>query len=156
MYGSAKSAPGLARSVRLAMVAALLCGGAGMARAQGFLELFGNAFGRGGVLPQPDWVQQDAPPLVVRPHRPRRHPSSGGAQHYDVASLKSITIYTDKTLEPGDAVMTATGLKVFNGSRSWPYTEGDFVAIASSGRTANGLRKELTAIDKASRPALRR
>lgn len=156
MYGSAKSVPGLARSVRLVMVAALLCGGAGVARAQGFLELFGNAFGRGEPLPQPDWVQPDAPPLTVRPHHLRRPHSSGGAQHYDVAALKDITIYTDKTLAPGDAVMTATGLKVFHGSRSWPYAEGDFVAIAASGRMSSGIRKELTALDKASRPELRR
>lgn len=156
MYGFAKSAPGLARSVRLAVAAAVLCGGAGVAQAQGFLDLFGSAFGRGDALPQPDWVQPDSPPLTVRPHRSHRRPSTGGAQRYDAASLKGITIYTDKTLTPGDAVMTATGLKVFNGSRSWPYSDGDFAAIASSGRMAGSLRRELTALDKASRPELRR
>lgn len=156
MYGFAKSVLGFTRPARLVVAAAVLCGGTGMARAQGFLELFGNPFGHDRALPQPDWVQPDAPPLTVRPHHPRRHVSSGGAQHYDVAALKGITIYNDKSLAPGDAVMTATGLKVFNGSRSWPYTEDDFVAIASSGRMASGLRKELTALDKASRPALQR
>lgn len=134
----------------------MLCGGAGVAQAQGFLELFGNAFGRSDPLPQPVWVQPDSRPLTVRPHRPRRRPSSGGAQHYDVALLKGITIYTDKTLAPGDAVMTPTGLKVFNGSRSWPYTSGDFAGIAASGRMAGSVRKELTALDKASRPELQR
>ncbi len=156
MHGFAKSVPKLARTVRLTVVAALVCGGAGMAQAQGFLELFGNAFGRAGPLPQPDWVQPDSPPLTVRPHRSHRRPSPGGAQRYDVASLKGITIYTDKTLAPGDAVMTPTGLKVFNGSRSWPYTADNFAAIAASGRMAGSVRKELTAIDKASRPELRR
>lgn len=149
---------GFAGSARLVIVAALLSGGAGMARAQGFLELFGNPFGRSDApLPQPDWVQPDAPPVTVRPHhRPRRQVSSGGAQHYDVAALKGTTIYTDKTLAPGDAVMTATGLKVFNGSRALPHTDEDFVAIASSGPMAGSLRKQLTALDKASRPELRR
>lgn len=156
MHGFVKSAPGLARSVRLAVAAVFLCGGAGMAEAQGFLELFGNAFSRGAPLPQPDWAQPDSPPLTVRPHRSHRRPSPGGAQRYDVASLKGITIYTDKTLAPGDAVMTPTGLKVFNGSRSWPYTANNFAAIAASGRMTGSVRKELTAIDKASRPELRR
>ncbi len=141
----------------------MVCVAASGARAEGLFDFF-NALGGGNSqqaapIPQPGWVPSDAPPLTVRAHRKHHVASSGhhgGNIRYNVADLKGITIYTDKTLARGDAVMTPTGLKVFNGSSSWPYRDDDFVAVADSGKMTKDIRKELVAIDGASKPALQR
>ena len=108
-------------------------------------------------LPQPDpgyAVDAVSPPLTVR-IRPHRRPTAASAPALSpkdsLAAIKGVTIMTDKTLEPGDVVMTSSGMRVFNGSTSWPYRNDDFVALSEARRVAPTFRKELRAIDIASR-----
>lgn len=145
---------------RSVLVGLSLAATAGVARADdGLFSFFQNAFGGGPVrhaqLP-PDGslgYEYDAPPLTVRRH-PRRHSAAPARTPQEVlADSKDVTIYTDKTLARGDIVMTAHGLRVFNGSEAWPYTDGDFVEVSAKARIAPDMRKELHSIDAASRIA---
>ena len=54
----------------------------------------------------------------------------------------AVSIFEDRTLRRGDAVMTANGIRIFAGSSSWPYTAGDFVPLAS----AKDVSKENVAV----------
>lgn len=152
----------------LAAVVGSLAATSSSANAQDFFEFMSRAFGGGGpapaqqALPQPDEGYQSERPLTVRKRPRQRHVAKSGGSirygnggRYNVADLRGITIYTDKTLSRGDAVMTADGMRVFNGSASWPHTDADFVAL-SAGRLSPGVRKELAAMDDASRVALSR
>ncbi len=143
-----------------ALLMAGLLGSTSMAHANdngGVFSFFQQAFGGGNggtyqALPQPDYAEPSSPPLTVRIH-PRRHRVTIAARSPKdtVADLKGITIYTDKTLERGDVVMTTRGMRVFNGSRSWPYTDQDFVALASARQMRPEISKELHLMDIASR-----
>ncbi len=146
----------------LAATALLVSTGAARANDGGIFGFFEQAFGgaRGAstrTLPQPDDAFSDSPPLTVRAH-PRRHNSfaTSRSPKETLAAIKGVTIYTDRTLQRGDAVMTAHGMRVFNGSESWPYTNDDFVAVSSIRSMPVGMRKELRAIDVASRAELAR
>jgi hypothetical protein len=119
-------------------------------------EFFQQIFGGGRSVPQPSYDDQWAPPLTVRA-RPRHHSRPSQTAHVSrspketLAALKDVTIYTDKTLQRGDAVMTTNGMRVFNGSTSWPYKNDDFVALAKAPKISASVRKQLHAIDVASR-----
>lgn len=138
--------------MRLAL-AALLSLTAGAAHAEdGIVGFFQHVFGgsagqQSASLPRFD---PDSPPLTVRAH-PRRHVAT--VPRMTPEELKNVTIYTDRTLSRGDAVMTAKGMRIFNGSGAGPYTDDDFVAL-SEGKVSPVLRNELTAMDLASRPEL--
>ena len=56
----------------------------------------------------------------------------------------------DFTLRRGDAVMTATGFKVFHGGARFPYRRDDFLALARSPDVKRGDRDEIHAIERAS------
>lgn len=155
----------LGRGLRVAVLltGAIVALSPGAARAEGLLDFFSNAFGGqpapSRVLPQPDEGFFDAPELTVRPRprlKPRRPSAAAGSQRYNTADLKDVTIYTDKTLVRGDAVMTATGLKVYDGAPGILHTGDDFVAVADMQGLSKGMRNQLIAIDNASRPALAR
>lgn len=83
-------------------------------------------------------------PLVIRPRKttPRvvfaQSPTKPG----------KVSIYEDKTLRRGDAVMTADGVRIFSGSSSWPYTAGDFVALATAKDINRDTVKVLTEVDR--------
>ena len=64
----------------------------------------------------------------------------------------NVSIFEDKTLRRGDAVMTAKGIRIFAGSSSWPYRQSDFVAIADAGHMSGSYQKALLVLD---RPASR-
>ena len=53
-----------------------------------------------------------------------------------------VSIFEDRTLKRGDAVMTPDGIRVFAGSASWPYTKADFIDLAS----AKDLNKDTTKV----------
>ena len=59
----------------------------------------------------------------------------------------AVSIFEDRTLRRGDAVMMQDGMRVFAGARAWPLTPRDFLAL----RVARGidlhLRRTLVAID---------
>lgn len=139
----------------LAIAALLASTCAARASDGGIFDFFQQAFGgarSSQPLPQPDYGYPDGPPLTVRAH-PRRRASSAPSRspQETLAAIKGVTIYTDKTLARGDAVMTVHGMRVFNGSESWPYTDDDFVAVSSRTSMPASMRKELRAIDVASR-----
>ncbi len=162
--GAVKRVVGRGRPIVWALsVVAMIAGPAVKAQAdEGIGGFFQQLFGGGSrpavqPLPQPGYFEPDSPPLTVRAHKHRR-PSGAQlarAKRYTPEELKSVTIYTDKTLVRGDAVMTAKGLRIFNGSDALPHTDDDFVAIASSDRMPKAMRQELTAIDVASRSDFR-
>lgn len=62
-----------------------------------------------------------------------------------------VTIYEDKTLRRGDAVMTTAGMRVFAGSNSFPYSESDFVAVSTKEGVSKDVAKTLIAMDRVSR-----
>ncbi len=61
----------------------------------------------------------------------------------DLPQNGPVTIYNDRTLRRGDAVMTAQGLRVFRGSGRFPYHPSDFVALADASRFVVGDKKQL-------------
>jgi hypothetical protein len=144
-------------TVALALATALSATPAAYARDNGgvgefFQQLFGGDETRAPA--ESGYDESSAPPLTVRA-RPRRHARPSQAHSRSpketLAAIKDVTIYTDKTLRRGDAVMTTNGMRVFNGSTSWPYKTDDFVALATAPKLSSSLRKQLHAIDVASR-----
>lgn len=148
------------KGLRAGLVGAFLTSTAGVARADDVFSFFQNAFGGGAVRhaelpPDNPGYDYDTPPLTVRRH-PRRRVSYAAPERTPQQVLedsKDVTIYTDRTLARGDVVMTARGLRVFNGSESWPYTDEDFVEVSAKARIAPDMRRELHSIDAASRIA---
>ena len=60
------------------------------------------------------------------------------------------SLLRDFTLRRGDAVMTASGVKVYHGGDHFPHRPGDFVALAQSRDIGNGRRDAFHAIERAS------
>lgn len=59
-----------------------------------------------------------------------------------------VSIYDDHTLRRGDAVMTLTGLRVFAGSRTFPYRPEDFTTLSASRNIKGQLRRALIELDQ--------
>src|ERR1700712_3001605 len=92
---------------------------------------------------------------------PRRHPNRLGPNGTGSKAVKSthfavekpthfalaptrpgkVSIFYDKTLQPGDAVMSFKGIRIFAGSKSWPYHDSDFVALADAKQLDKGMRQ---------------
>lgn len=113
---------------------------------QGF---FAHAFGMDSPQQDasPNWYDPDQEdrPLVVTPHRRRttiRPPKIAKGP------TAPVSIYEDTTLRRGDAVMTANGIRIFQGSRTLPYRDTDFVAIADSTNVSRDVAKALNAVDR--------
>ena len=68
------------------------------------------------------------PALTVRLHK--AVPNVGVAQV--PTKPEKVSIFEDRTLKRGDAVMTADGIRVFAGSATWPYTRADFIDLAAA------------------------
>jgi hypothetical protein len=70
-----------------------------------------------------------------------------------------VSIYNDRTLQRGDSVMTAQGLRVFKGSSRFPYHASDFVPLAEASGFVTGNKKQLRevqlAFDRIDVPATR-
>ncbi len=62
---------------------------------------------------------------------------------------KTDTILHDSTLREGDSVMTAEGLRVFQGGSACPHKESDFLALAAARDVPKSKRSVLIAIEKA-------
>ncbi|MBV9066545.1 MAG: hypothetical protein JO004_12370 [Methylobacteriaceae bacterium] len=80
--------------------------------------------------------------------------------HADIPPAKGpVSIYNDRTLQRGDSVMTAQGLRVFKGSSRFPYHASDFVPLAEASRFVLGDKKQLrevqVAFDRIDIPATR-
>lgn len=83
-------------------------------------------------------------PLIVRLHRAA--PKLLVAQ--SPTKPGKVSIYEDKTLRRGDAVMTADGVRIFAGSSSWPYAAGDFVALTKAMDLNRDSAKALAEVDR--------
>jgi hypothetical protein len=64
---------------------------------------------------------------------------------------KTDTILHDATLREGDSVMTAQGVRVFQGGSACPHKESDFLALAAARDVPKSKRGALVAIEKAMR-----
>lgn len=60
-----------------------------------------------------------------------------------------VSIFEDRTLRDGDAVMLADGIHLFRGGRSWPHRAGDFVRLRSVATLGWTLRQTLADLDAA-------
>ncbi len=60
-------------------------------------------------------------------------------------------ILHDATLREGDSVMTARGVRVFQGGGACPHKESDFLALADARDIPKSKRRALVAIEKAVR-----
>lgn len=62
---------------------------------------------------------------------------------------RPVSLLADETLRPGDAVMTAQGIRIFKAAHRIPYTGRDFRPLAFAGQVPH--RRALLAIDRAIR-----
>ncbi|RYB07820.1 hypothetical protein [Lichenibacterium ramalinae] len=60
-----------------------------------------------------------------------------------------VSIYQDRTLRDGDAVMLADGIHLFHGGARWPHRPDDFLRLQSVVRLGWSLRHTLSDIDSA-------
>ncbi len=121
----------------------------------GVQEFFAREFGFGTPEPSqasPVWSEEDPydRPLVVRPrHRPRA--TRAATATVVKGPTPKVSIYEDKTLRRGDAVMTANGMRVFRGSATMPYRDSDFVPVAQGDGLSRDVAKTLLAMDRVPR-----
>jgi hypothetical protein len=102
-------------------------------------------------LPPPLYAPRMAVPHIMRkPVVHLRIVRPKAIAHADIPRTKGpVSIYTDRTLQRGDSVMTAQGLRVFKGAGHFPYRAADFVAFADASRFVVGDRKQLREIQLA-------
>lgn len=136
---------------RAAVVAVALLGAVQTATAEDG-DFFSSIFGGGTQQAAPQTYAPPAEPveqpiyrrpLTVKLHRPKVM-----RQTKVEKPVGQVSIYQDKTLRRGDAVMTAKGIRIFAGSSSWPYREDDFVAISAAGRMDKSYQKVLLDLDR--------
>ena len=155
-------------SAVIAIVALVSVANVAMADDAGVHEFLMNAFGQAGqsaqtaapIAPPAEsgvprrHVANDRSP-VFRTHSVRYRPLTvrRAQPQFAVAAGPSmpvkVSIYRDPTLRAGDAVMTAEGIRIFAGSRSWPYAKSDFVAIAQAHDLTRDTVKILADLNKA-------
>lgn len=85
-------------------------------------------------------------PLTVMLHRPK----TASARQAALVPTRpaTVSIFEDRTLRRGDAVMTTKGIRIFAGSSSWPYRDSDFVAIADARKMDKSMEKILLDLDR--------
>ncbi len=62
-----------------------------------------------------------------------------------------VSIFDDGTLRRGDAVMTASGIRIFAGSGALPHASSDFVSLAATKDLTKDLTKVLAEVDRVPR-----
>ncbi len=150
---------GAGRALRIAVAAgSLLAMVQGVAArdsggAQDFFTQMFSGFANPGAVREavPQESASPAPatqgrPLTVRMHRRPARPVSVVAQ--TPVKPGKVSIFEDRTLRPGDAVMTPKGIRIFAGSNSWPYREADFVDLAEAHRMDSRVHKILADLDR--------
>ena len=122
----------------------------------GLQQFFSSMFGDGGAAPvaavAPAQSEVEAPrpraihnrPLTVRLHRAK--PRVVAAQV--PTKPGKISIFQDRTLRRGDAVMMADGIRIFAGSTAWPYTSGDFVSLSAAKELGKAGSRVLAEADR--------
>ena len=108
--------------------------------------------------------QQPAPPVYVQPpsadtyletrpfermrRQTRRVEAAPKEDHAAIKeAAKSTDIMHDRTLKPGDAVMTTNGVRVFDGEKSSRHDSDDFVKLSDTSGMSRQLRSTLDAIN---------
>ena len=74
--------------------------------------------------------------------------AANSAKAFLMGKMKTVSIFADKTLRRGDAVMTAHGIRVFAGSNSWPYQNSDFIALADAPHLNKSQQAMLLDLDR--------
>ncbi|MDX7952485.1 hypothetical protein P7D22_15050 [Lichenihabitans sp. Uapishka_5] len=119
----------------------------------GIGAFFRQQFGIGGndaaPAPEPAYEAPQDRPVIVR----RRHarPAQVAVAKIAVGPVAPVSIFDDRTLKRGDAVMTKTGLRVFVGGHGAPYTDADFAALDEAPGLSKQTEKALLLIDRAPR-----
>ena len=72
----------------------------------------------------------------------------GARQHAPDLTQPDVILH-DATLREGDSVMTAKGVRVFQGGSACPHKESDFLALADARDISKSKRGALLAIEKA-------
>jgi hypothetical protein len=138
-----------------ALLAALLCATATTTAVKaddaGIAAFFRQQFGIGDGAPEPSVSAPSFDEPVSRPLVVRRHRRPAVHVEAKVGPVGPVSIYDDRTLRAGDAVMTAKGLRVFVGGHGAPYTDADFVAVSEADGLPRQVEKALLVIDKAPR-----
>ena len=150
----------LRRSAHLILAGALSLAAVHGAAADdnGLDHFFSSIFGGGApqqAAPAPAAVQSfddDVPSASRGRSRPltvRLHPAKPRLVFVEKPSKpEPVSIFEDRTLKRGDAVMTASGVRVFAGSSSWPYAAKDFVALGDAKQLSRDTSKVLAQLDK--------
>jgi hypothetical protein len=169
---SAKSKSRAKAVVALSFAALCAVGLSGGGARAGFLEdLFGAFSGEQRAAPSRDYayperrVRRQASSLsyIQRQRRNAAHsPSDGMATAGPEASglcyaarqrapdlTQPDVILHDATLREGDSVMTAKGVRVFQGGSACPHKETDFLALADARDISKSKRGALVAIENA-------
>ena len=144
-----------ARCAAIGLIVAGTCGLASEAQADFFGDLFGLS-APAPVQPAPETnVGARAHGNRQRPVRQRvahRHPKSEKASKVaaNLTVQRTTDIFADKTLRPGDAVMTKDGIRIYAGDTSSSSHEAsDFVPLADAHHVKKSARLALAAIDTA-------
>jgi len=170
---SAKSKSRAKAVVALSFAALCAVGLSGGGARAGFLEDFFGAFsGERRAAPSRDYayperwaVRRQASSLSYIPRQRRKaaHPASDGmatagpeasglcyaARQRAPDLTQPDVILHDATLREGDSVMTAKGVRVFQGGSACPHKESDFLALADARDIPRSKRGALLAIEKA-------
>lgn len=154
----------LRRSACLAIAGSALLAavhGAAASDDAGVHEFFAAIFGGNQPQSQPAATAAPAPSRGASPayawSRPTRshaltvrlHPAKPRTVLAQVPiKPEKVSIFEDRTLRRGDAVMTARGVRVFAGSNAWPYSEGDFVSLDDAKQFNTDTSKVLAQLDR--------
>lgn len=115
----------------------------------GLGSFFRDALGIGAepqAAPSPVFESPAERPVTIRRKRIR----TAGSRQVKIAvgPVAPVSIYDDRTLRAGDAVMTKTGLRVFIGGHGAPYSDADFAALSDTDGLPRQVQKELVALNK--------
>jgi hypothetical protein len=142
----------LSRSALLAWIAFSIQ--PGVAHAGLFDMLFGGSQSRQeapSIYAQPpldDSYLETRPFEKMRRQQTKRVATQPKEDHAAIKeAAKSTDIFHDKTLRPGDAVMTANGVRVFEGDRGSRHDGDDFVKLSESQKMSREIRVSLDAIN---------
>ena len=159
---SAKSKSRAKAVVALSFAALCAVGLSGGGARAGFLEDLFGAFS-GERRAAPSRRQASSLSYIPRQRRKAGHPASDGmatagpeasglcyaARQRAPDLTQPDVILHDATLREGDSVMTAKGVRVFQGGSACPHKESDFLALADARDIPRSKRGALQAIEKA-------
>lgn len=124
---------------------------------QFFSAIFGGGAAEIAVAPAP--VQNQGAPGI--PYRAPRRAFRGRPLTVQLHKAKpklaiaqlptkpgKVSIFDDRTLRRGDAVMTAGGIRIFAGSGALPHASSDFVDLKISKELGKDITKVLAEVDR--------